>query len=86
MHCGVRGSLEPPCNAVGYIDRYFLGEQHLYRHPVYQRTKVIPLLCFGVVHLVLTFGTPCFKVLIGQTPSFIHRNAVLILPTTGLCL
>ncbi|XWS31786.1 hypothetical protein CRYUN_Cryun23aG0106000 [Craigia yunnanensis] len=39
VHCGVRGSLEPPCNAVGYIDRYFLGEQHLYRHPVYRRTK-----------------------------------------------
>lgn len=39
VHCGVRGSLEPPCNAVGYIDGYFLGEQHLYRHPVYRRTK-----------------------------------------------
>ncbi|MBA0743766.1 hypothetical protein Gogos_006421, partial [Gossypium gossypioides] len=39
VHCGVRGSLEPPCNAVGYIDRYFLGEQHLYRRPVYRRTK-----------------------------------------------
>ncbi|XVE73391.1 hypothetical protein DITRI_Ditri11bG0114300 [Diplodiscus trichospermus] len=39
VHCGVRGSLEPPCNAVGYIDRYLLGEQHLYRRPVYLRTK-----------------------------------------------
>ncbi|PPD83599.1 hypothetical protein GOBAR_DD19465 [Gossypium barbadense] len=39
VHCGVRGSLEPPCNAVGYIDRYFLGEPHLYRRPVYRRTK-----------------------------------------------
>ncbi|KAH1073935.1 hypothetical protein J1N35_026263 [Gossypium stocksii] len=39
VHCGVRGSLEPPCNAVGYIDRYFLGEQHLYQRPVYRRTK-----------------------------------------------
>ncbi|MBA0772628.1 hypothetical protein Gotri_007972 [Gossypium trilobum] len=39
VHCGVRGNLEPPCNAVGYVDRYFLGEQHLYRRPVYRRTK-----------------------------------------------
>ncbi|XVF32854.1 hypothetical protein REPUB_Repub17cG0118500 [Reevesia pubescens] len=39
VHCGVRGSLEPPCNAVGYIDRYFLGEQHLYQRPMYIRTK-----------------------------------------------
>ncbi|KAK8497553.1 hypothetical protein V6N11_059672 [Hibiscus sabdariffa] len=39
VRCGVRGSLEPPCNAVGYIDRFFLGEQHLYRRPVYRRTK-----------------------------------------------
>ncbi|XP_017969407.1 PREDICTED: heparan-alpha-glucosaminide N-acetyltransferase isoform X3 [Theobroma cacao] len=39
VHCGVRGSLEPPCNAVGYIDQYFLGEQHLYQRPVYRRTK-----------------------------------------------
>ncbi|KAJ8899063.1 hypothetical protein K2173_010216 [Erythroxylum novogranatense] len=37
--CGVRGSLEPPCNAVGLIDRLFLGEHHLYQHPVYKRTK-----------------------------------------------
>ncbi|GLT42606.1 hypothetical protein SLA2020_165970 [Shorea laevis] len=39
VRCGVRGSLEPPCNAIGYIDRYFLGEQHLYQRPVYRRTK-----------------------------------------------
>ncbi|XP_059659606.1 uncharacterized protein LOC132306282 isoform X2 [Cornus florida] len=39
VQCGVRGSLEPPCNAVGLIDRYFLGEHHLYQHPVYRRTK-----------------------------------------------
>ncbi|PPR99292.1 hypothetical protein GOBAR_AA21364 [Gossypium barbadense] len=63
VHCGVRGSLEPPCNAVGYIDRYFLGEQHLYRHPVYRRTKI----------------------LMGYALIFIHRNAVLILLTMGIC-
>ncbi|KAM1058289.1 hypothetical protein EV2_032371 [Malus domestica] len=39
VYCGVRGSLEPPCNAVGYIDRVILGEHHLYQHPVYRRTK-----------------------------------------------
>ncbi|GMP87527.1 hypothetical protein CsSME_00039864 [Camellia sinensis var. sinensis] len=35
----MRGSLQPPCNAVGLVDRFFLGVQHLYQHPVYRRTK-----------------------------------------------
>ncbi|KAK7344400.1 hypothetical protein VNO77_13949 [Canavalia gladiata] len=39
VHCEVRGSLEPPCNAVGFIDRLILGEDHVYQHPVYRRTK-----------------------------------------------
>ncbi|KAH7678646.1 Heparan-alpha-glucosaminide N-acetyltransferase protein [Dioscorea alata] len=39
VQCGVRGSLEPPCNAVGLIDRLLLGERHLYQRPVYRRTK-----------------------------------------------
>ncbi|GAV57017.1 DUF1624 domain-containing protein [Cephalotus follicularis] len=39
VHCGVRGSLSPPCNALGFIDRFILGEHHLYQHPVYKRTK-----------------------------------------------
>ncbi|XP_062145151.1 uncharacterized protein LOC133852409 isoform X4 [Alnus glutinosa] len=39
VHCDVRGSLEPPCNAVGLIDRIILGEHHLYQRPVYRRTK-----------------------------------------------
>ncbi|KAL9360355.1 hypothetical protein Peur_048478 [Populus x canadensis] len=34
VNCGVKGSLEPPCNAVGLIDRFFLGEHPLYQHPV----------------------------------------------------
>ncbi|KAK3008134.1 hypothetical protein RJ639_014246, partial [Escallonia herrerae] len=42
VQCGGRGNLQPPCNAVGLIDRLILGEQHLYQHPVYRRTKVIP--------------------------------------------
>lgn len=39
VQCGVRGSLGPPCNAVGLIDRILLGEKHLYQNPVYKRTK-----------------------------------------------
>ncbi|XP_073154286.1 uncharacterized protein [Henckelia pumila] len=39
VQCGLRGSLKPPCNAVGLIDRILLGEQHLYQRPVYRRTK-----------------------------------------------
>ncbi|CAL4902850.1 unnamed protein product [Urochloa decumbens] len=39
IHCGVRGSLGPPCNAVGLVDRVLLGANHLYKNPVYKRTK-----------------------------------------------
>ncbi|CAA2979034.1 heparan-alpha-glucosaminide N-acetyltransferase-like isoform X3 [Olea europaea var. sylvestris] len=39
VQCGVRSSLEPPCNAVGFLDRFLLGEHHLYQRPVYRRTK-----------------------------------------------
>ncbi|KAL2535256.1 hypothetical protein Fot_16647 [Forsythia ovata] len=39
VQCGVRSSLKPPCNAVGFLDRFLLGEQHLYQRPVYRRTK-----------------------------------------------
>lgn len=39
VHCEVRGSLGPPCNAVGLVDRLLLGERHLYQRPVYRRTK-----------------------------------------------
>ncbi|XP_074591348.1 uncharacterized protein LOC141847255 isoform X2 [Curcuma longa] len=39
VQCGVRGSFDPPCNAVGLIDRQFLGQSHLYHNPVYKRTK-----------------------------------------------
>ncbi|KAH1259869.1 hypothetical protein GmHk_02G003140 [Glycine max] len=35
----VRGSLEPPCNVVGFIDRLILGEDHMYQRPVYIRKK-----------------------------------------------
>ncbi|KAK4767112.1 hypothetical protein SAY86_014862 [Trapa natans] len=39
VNCDTRGSIEPPCNAVGLIDRYLLGQSHLYQRPVYRRTK-----------------------------------------------
>ncbi|CAA7388936.1 unnamed protein product [Spirodela intermedia] len=39
VSCEIRGSLGPPCNAVGLVDRFFLGEKHLYQRPVYRRTK-----------------------------------------------
>ncbi|CAK9198524.1 unnamed protein product [Sphagnum jensenii] len=38
VKCGVRGDVGPACNVVGYLDRNLLGINHLYQHPVYQRT------------------------------------------------
>lgn len=40
VKCGVRGDTGPACNVVGMIDRKILGIQHLYKRPVYERTKV----------------------------------------------
>ncbi|XP_022719435.1 heparan-alpha-glucosaminide N-acetyltransferase isoform X2 [Durio zibethinus] len=37
--CNVRGKLDPPCNAVGYIDREVLGINHMYRRPAWRRSK-----------------------------------------------
>ncbi|CAL9748518.1 unnamed protein product [Musa acuminata subsp. burmannicoides] len=37
--CGTRGSLDPPCNAVGYVDRQVLGINHMYRGPAWKRSK-----------------------------------------------
>ncbi|KAK9291561.1 hypothetical protein L1049_019509 [Liquidambar formosana] len=37
--CGVRGNLDPPCNAVGYVDREVLGINHMYQHPAWERSK-----------------------------------------------
>eukprot|EP00262_Sarcandra_glabra_P001799 TRINITY_DN11966_c0_g1_i1.p1 TRINITY_DN11966_c0_g1~~TRINITY_DN11966_c0_g1_i1.p1 ORF type:complete len:286 (-),score=26.68 TRINITY_DN11966_c0_g1_i1:223-1080(-) len=39
VKCGVRGDAGPACNAVGMIDRKLLGIQHLYKRPIYARTK-----------------------------------------------
>ncbi|KAM1038715.1 hypothetical protein ACFX15_032694 [Malus domestica] len=37
--CGMRGKLDPPCNAVGYIDREVLGISHMYQRPAWKRSK-----------------------------------------------
>ncbi|GAU11485.1 hypothetical protein TSUD_344750 [Trifolium subterraneum] len=37
--CGVRGKLDPPCNAVGYIDRKVLGINHVYKKPAWRRSE-----------------------------------------------
>uniref|UniRef100_A0A1J3FBM6 Heparan-alpha-glucosaminide N-acetyltransferase n=1 Tax=Noccaea caerulescens TaxID=107243 RepID=A0A1J3FBM6_NOCCA len=39
VQCGVRGKLNPPCNAVGYVDRQVLGIDHMYHHPAWRRSK-----------------------------------------------
>ncbi|KAL0420486.1 UNVERIFIED_CONTAM: Heparan-alpha-glucosaminide N-acetyltransferase, partial [Sesamum latifolium] len=39
VKCGVHGDTGPACNAAGMIDRMILGVQHLYRRPIYARTK-----------------------------------------------
>ncbi|KAL0386334.1 UNVERIFIED_CONTAM: Heparan-alpha-glucosaminide N-acetyltransferase [Sesamum radiatum] len=39
VKCGVHGDTGPACNAAGMIDRMILGVQHLYRKPIYARTK-----------------------------------------------
>ncbi|KAI3882487.1 hypothetical protein MKW92_021710 [Papaver armeniacum] len=37
--CGVRGRLDPPCNAVGYVDREVLGINHVYQRPAWKRSE-----------------------------------------------
>nr|GMD42223.1 heparan-alpha-glucosaminide N-acetyltransferase isoform X1 [Ipomoea batatas] len=39
VSCNVRGKLDPPCNAVGYVDRQVLGINHMYPHPAWKRSK-----------------------------------------------
>ncbi|KAL2941052.1 Heparan-alpha-glucosaminide N-acetyltransferase [Bienertia sinuspersici] len=51
--CGVRGTLNPPCNAVGYVDRTLLGINHVYHHPAWRRSKVYTQ-CFYSSHLVVS--------------------------------
>ncbi|XP_042475639.1 heparan-alpha-glucosaminide N-acetyltransferase [Macadamia integrifolia] len=37
--CSARGKLDPPCNAVGYVDRQVLGINHMYEHPAWRRSS-----------------------------------------------
>ncbi|KAJ7010225.1 hypothetical protein NC653_000841 [Populus alba x Populus x berolinensis] len=46
VKCGVRGDTGPACNADGMIDRTILGIQHLYRKPIYARTKILIIVNF----------------------------------------
>eukprot|EP00249_Psilotum_nudum_P012871 c24017_g1_i1 orf=428-1726(-) len=39
VKCNVRGDLGPACNAVGFIDRFVMGINHLHKHPTYKRSK-----------------------------------------------
>uniref|UniRef100_A0A6N2LGE2 Heparan-alpha-glucosaminide N-acetyltransferase catalytic domain-containing protein n=1 Tax=Salix viminalis TaxID=40686 RepID=A0A6N2LGE2_SALVM len=39
VECSVRGKLDPPCNAVGFIDRKILGINHMYQHPAWKRSE-----------------------------------------------
>ncbi|KAK4348474.1 hypothetical protein RND71_031229 [Anisodus tanguticus] len=43
VKCGMRGHLGPACNAVGYVDRQVWGINHLYKFPVWARSKVCTL-------------------------------------------
>ncbi|KAG0570609.1 hypothetical protein KC19_6G174900 [Ceratodon purpureus] len=38
VSCGVRGSVGPDCNVVGYLDRAILGFSHMYQKSIYGRT------------------------------------------------
>ncbi|KAM7478255.1 hypothetical protein LguiA_026468 [Lonicera macranthoides] len=37
--CNVRGKLDPPCNAVAYVDREIMGINHMFEHPAWKRSK-----------------------------------------------
>ncbi|KAL0364815.1 UNVERIFIED_CONTAM: Heparan-alpha-glucosaminide N-acetyltransferase [Sesamum angustifolium] len=54
--CNVRGKLDPPCNAVGYVDRKVLGINHMYPHPAWKRSKVILLDAEFLLHLILAIS------------------------------
>ncbi|KAM7481570.1 hypothetical protein LguiB_006153 [Lonicera macranthoides] len=43
--CNVRGKLDPPCNAVGYVDREIMGINHMYEHPAWKRSKKFNFTC-----------------------------------------
>ncbi|KAH0639973.1 hypothetical protein KY290_037256 [Solanum tuberosum] len=50
--CNMRGNLDPPCNAVGYIDRQILGVNHMYPRPAWKRSKDdAPSWCWALFEL-----------------------------------
>lgn len=53
--CGTRGRLDPPCNAVGYVDRQVLGINHLYQKPAWKRSKQCTLALI-VPHMKAHYG------------------------------
>nr|GMC54913.1 heparan-alpha-glucosaminide N-acetyltransferase-like [Ipomoea batatas] len=77
-HCNVRGCLDPPCNAVGFIDRLILGESHLYQRAVYKRTKVGQLFSLGLLLLCWNLKLLQFYHIIFANPVYFSRNAVSI--------
>jgi len=68
--CGTRGKLNPPCNAVGYIDRKILGINHMYQKPAWRRHWVC-VLCQNTLLLL-------FSVFINYCPG--PCRPVLIVP------
>jgi hypothetical protein len=60
VKCGVRGDVGPACNVVGYLDRNLLGINHLYQHPVYQRTPVC-YLCLPNSLFSINFSASCSR-------------------------
>ncbi|KAH9624167.1 hypothetical protein KSS87_004306 [Heliosperma pusillum] len=58
--CGVRGKLNPPCNAVGFVDRQVLGINHIYHHPAWRRSKAC------------TANSPYEGSLLEDAPSWCH--------------
>ncbi|KAJ0015270.1 hypothetical protein Pint_19772 [Pistacia integerrima] len=64
VSCGVSRKLDPPCNAVGYVDRKVLGINHMYHHPAWRRSKVVPQAC--------TQDSPYEGPLRSDAPSWCH--------------
>ncbi|PPS01408.1 hypothetical protein GOBAR_AA19246 [Gossypium barbadense] len=60
VDCNVRGKLNPPCNAVGYIDREILGINHMYLKPAWRRAKAC------------TVNSPYEGPFINDAPSWCH--------------
>ncbi|KAG8368077.1 hypothetical protein BUALT_Bualt15G0007800 [Buddleja alternifolia] len=49
VKCSVSGDLGPACNSAGMIDRYILGDAHLYAKPVYRNLKECNISSHGQV-------------------------------------